>query len=166
MQDNLTINEGYTLDYLIPAFFVFIIGLLGLGIHYSVTLLFTLIAIALVSVRAGIEFDKGMRQIRNYHAIGPLKIGNWVDITPFHFADLEYSSQSAIMGRMGNTARVRAKSYTLYLKGIKVDQIEFKEFIDYKVARKTLRVLVEQFGLEYFDHIEDIRQQAQRRRRR
>ena len=163
------ISEGYTLDYLIPALFIFIIGIagftknIGLGIVASSVL--TPLAATLVCVKSGIDIDPVKKRARVYKALGKWKDGIWVDLSKFQRVELTATRISQVMRSRGTDKTFRTRTFDMKFIGEDQEDYEFHAFTDYLKARRTLAFLAKELGLSVSDKLYEAREEAMKRRK-
>ena len=169
MSKTQDIDEGHTLDLLIPAFFVALVGGFAALLHISFTVLLLGLAVCMVSMRSGVEIDVQSKRIRVYKALFRWKVGRWVDLQQFEHVRLRVTSESQVMHARSITNTHRVKTYDLVFRMGKEDQFEFHDFSTYPLAYRALAILVKELNFSYDDDVEARKKHARdhevRRRR-
>jgi len=93
MNDQFKIDEGKTYEYVVHGSVIFLVGIILLSVHWSLTLLFTIAAIGLFSIQTGVEINYETNSIRKYTVFLGIKVGTWYNLTNFQAAELRYNSQ-------------------------------------------------------------------------
>jgi len=153
------IDEGYTLDLLIPAFFIAVVG--GIGAIFSfASLLLVLVAVLLVAMRSGVQIDVVGKRARVYKSFGKWKYGTWIDLEQFDHVRLKYTQESQVMNARSITNTHTVKTYDLIFRTPSGQETEFHDFSKYPLARRALKVLVEELGYSYVDGVQERKRSA------
>jgi hypothetical protein len=154
------IDEGYSLNYLIPAAFVFMGG--GLTCLYLLPVGLGLIVcgILLISLKTGIELDFKNNKIRSYKSFFSLKTGEWISLKYYTSGKLCYVTRSKKKNEDGSSEKIRNKTYTIELLHQRGKKLPFHEFTSYKLAKQTKQILEEQLNIPVIDAIQESRKQA------
>ena len=154
------IDEGYTLDLLIPAFFVALIGALGALFHIAITVVLVLVAILLVVMRSGVEVDVSGKRIRVYKSFGKWRYGTWIDLEQFDHVRIKYTKESQVMNARSITNTHRVKTFDLIFRTPGGAETEFHDFTDYALARRAMIHLVNELAFDFDDGVQDRRRSA------
>lgn len=161
MGRSIDIPEGRLNDYLVHGFFVAIAGAILFLVHWSLTMVMLLVAIALFRVSSGMEIDPAGKRIRIYKAMGKVRSGSWLNIGQYDTLSIRYTNESQTMGGRGPELTVRVRTYDLYLIGSNGASQLFHEFTDYAKARKCAEAMARLWSMRLTDEIQERRQRAQ-----
>lgn len=161
MGRSIDIPEGRLNDYLVHGFFVAIAGAILFLVHWSLTMVMLLVAIALFRVSSGMEIDPAGKRIRKYKALGKVRSGSWLNIGQYDTLSIRYTNESQTMGGRGPELTVRVRTYDLYLIGSNGASQLFHEFTDYAKARKCAEAMARLWSMRLTDEIQERRQRAQ-----
>lgn len=161
MGRSIDIPEGRLNDYLVHGFFVAIAGAILFLVHWSLTMVMLLVAIALFRVSSGMEIDPAGKRIRIYKALGKVRSGSWLNIGQYDTLSIRYTNESQTMGGRGPELTVRVRTYDLYLIGSNGASQLFHEFTDYAKARKCAEAMARLWSMRLTDEIQERRQRAQ-----
>lgn len=161
MGRSIDIPEGRLNDYLVHGFFVAIAGAILFLVHWSLTIVMLLVAIALFRVSSGMEIDPAGKRIRIYKALGKVRSGSWLNIGQYDTLSIRYTNESQTMGGRGPELTVRVRTYDLYLIGSNGASQLFHEFTDYAKARKCAEAMARLWSMRLTDEIQERRQRAQ-----
>ena len=153
------IDEGYTLDLLIPAFFIAVAGGIGAIFNFAFLLL-VLVAVLLIALRSGVQIDVEGKRIRVYKSLGKWKSGTWLDLSQFDHVRLKYTQESQVMNARSITNTHTIKTYDLIFRTPAGTETEFHDFSKYQQARQALKILVEEFGYSYVDGVQERKRSA------
>ncbi len=153
------IDEGYTQDFLIHGIGVLAVGGILSLVHWSLSVVMLVLAIAFFRVRSGIEIDVDGKRARVYKAIGTFKWGAWVDTTPFERIELRYTNESQVMNSRAASTNVRVRTYDLVFKAPTHERL-FHDFTDHATARKATAIMVKGWSFAFEDQVELIKQRA------
>ena len=159
MNEIQDIDEGYTLDLLIPAFFIAVVGAIGAIFNFA-SLLLVLVAVLLVAMRSGVQIDVAGKRIRVYKSFGKWRAGKWIDLEQFDHVRLKYTRESQVMNARSITNTHTVKTYDLIFRTPEGKETEFHDFSKYPLARRALMVMVEEFGYSYVDSIQERKRSA------
>lgn len=157
----IDIPEGRLNDYLVHGFFVAIAGAILFLVHWSLTIVMLLVALALFRVSSGMEIDPAGKRIRIYKALGKFRSGSWLSIGQYDTLSIRYTNESQTMGGRGPELTVRVRTYDLYLIGSNGASQLFHEFTDYAKARKCAEAMARLWSMRLTDEIQERRQRAQ-----
>lgn len=168
----IIIDEGYTLDYFIPAFFI---GLPGLVIIYMSTVpldsgepyfepdqvvialpvaaMLLIVAVLLMLVKSGIEISIESKRMRVYKSIFKLKVGFWINLKTINKSVLRLTNQSHELMSRGGARTYTTKTWDLFLIDNSGKAIEFHNFTNRGLTIKTLSALKRHLGIEILDEV-------------
>jgi len=167
----MNIDEGNTLDYLIPAFFILLLtpitlyidfyqeglfihhlGTFGAVIVYTVLLISFTVGITLLLVKSGIQIDSEHKRIRVYKSFNKYRIGNWIDFSELNSIKLEFTNDSIHLMSRGMEKTYRTKTYDLYLETTP-GKFELLHCFDKKgLATKTVSTILDLKKVPYSDN--------------
>lgn len=167
----MEIDEGYTLDFLIHAFFVGVPGLILIYIAgadqsdpypsfsisilsalYSVGVILPIISGLLISIKSGIQISTEQKRIRVYKSIFSKKFGTWINISTVKSAKLRLTNESQHLMSRGTEKTYATKTFDLFLIGNDDSEIEFHNFSDRRLALRALSDLKNQFDIQITDN--------------
>lgn len=165
MSVNITIDEGYTYDYLAHGLgTIFLLAIIGAIFSGLIIVLGFIIGISLMALKTGVEIDATNRNIRRYFSIFGLKWGGWKDLSRVVLAKMIYknergskesvSSMIALPSMNSNAGPTAVRSYTLSFMDDTENEWVFNEFIEMKFARKTMEALEKHFDFEIQNDIQ------------
>ncbi|WP_294677075.1 hypothetical protein [uncultured Fluviicola sp.] len=161
----LVINEGKTLNYLIPLIFCALGALISLVLFWPLGILFSAIAIILGLIETGLEFNPQTMEYRKYKSLFASKWGEWKKIPDPDSFHLRLSVESHTyrtyaMGASPNyygngNGRSTSKSitYDIMVKTKNEQWIILYEFLSYKLALNFVKHMRELESFEITDHI-------------
>jgi hypothetical protein len=92
----IIIKEGATYDFLPHGFVsLIVLGSIGFVFHPIAGFIGTLIGIAIMSLRAGVQIDIEQKRIRRYHALFYVRYGKWFSLKNVISGKLVYNRQSS-----------------------------------------------------------------------
>lgn len=160
-QGIIDIPEGRMNDYLVHGLFVLIGGGILALVHWSLTVFMVVLAVALFSVRSGIEIDLEGRRARVYKALGGLRFGAWHNLAAYSNIDVRYTNEAQVMNSRGSSTNVRVRTYDLHFTNNEGALILFHEFTDYAKALKCAKLMAKHWSLAFIDEVEERRLRAQ-----
>jgi len=173
MHKTTYIDEGLTMDYLLPAFFVFLFACMMFVVHIFLGILTLSVAAAMISLRTGIEIDIANKRIRRRKSLFKKQWGDWIDISGYNHIHLAYERVVSretgspmvgmIMGRSNKAVTVRW--YKIHFLSDGVETLEFYDFRDYVKAQKMLAICANGLKISHFDEMQEIRELAMERRK-
>ncbi len=159
------INIGYKLQHLIPAFFIMVAGGLLFLASWLMAVPALLAGIALLCMRAGIEINTVNKSIRKYSALGNLKFGSWVNLNPYHHVEIRYTNESQNMHSRASSVNVLTRTYDLVFVDKEGTAFEFNDFVDYDLANRIFKIVINTFGMTSRNVIAEMAQKAKERKR-
>jgi hypothetical protein len=172
----ITIKEGNTNTFAIPAVGVLIVGLICLLAGPFIGFPVMLFGVTLFFVKSGMQIDTDGRRYRKYADYLGKKFGAWNTFVPCSKVVLQLSVESQSVANyfmvggtgMGANGRTTFKSVTYDI--MLVDQLGermiFHEFMKYKVAREAVSAIANSLQLEYTDRVaEKLAENRERRGR-
>lgn len=153
MQQKIDINEGYSLNYLVHAFFIIVAGIILFTVHFVLAIIVIVIGTLLLFAQTGVAIDLGKKQAIAFRSIFNFRIGTTIDLTKFNHVRLKYTNESSLMESRGTTTQITTKSYTLFLSLDKEQKTLLHEFTKYNLARKAFKAITDDLGYEGYDEV-------------
>lgn len=162
MNDRATIDipEGRMNDYLVHGFFVLVGGGILLLVHWSLAVLMVVLAVALFSVRSGIEIDLEGRRARVYKALGSLRFGAWQNVAAYRTIAIRFTNEAQVMNSRGSSTNVRVRTYDLHFANNEGAGLLFHDFSDHAKARKCAEVMARHWAMPFTDEVQERRQRT------
>lgn len=163
MKTTFIVDEGYSLQFLVHAFCVFVAGGLLFFLNYYVPVPFFLAGIGLLLVRSGVEVDNNERKIRKFYSLFHWRNGKWILLAPFDTAQLVFTNEKEEFGDNYDpnyihspehylpSTTVRTITFDIFLLGKNVTKMHICEFTEYSHAQKLLSHLKENYNLAILD---------------
>lgn len=152
MNDQFQIDEGKTYEYVVHGFVMFLVAMILLSVHWSLTILFTISAFGLFVIKTGVEINYETNSIRKYTVFLGLKVGTWYNLNAYQAAELRYNSQ-----RIGNeevywssyfSRKPRsADTYDLLLITKQGKPLLLNPFLSFSLGNNTMEALKKINGL-------------------
>ena len=134
-------SEGYSLDYLIHAFFTFLAAAISFLLFFPLGFLITAIAISLLLIKSGVEIDVSLKKIRCYNEFFSMRFGSWTDLNKVKELELRLTNESQEMSYRSISNTIRTKTYDIWLIQNNNKGYEFHCFDKYDLAMQVLRVI-------------------------
>lgn len=163
----MKIEEGYTLNYVIPGIAGIVLGLILLyaniiNFDYTDRIIasdigwiavffggiFIIIGVLFLLVKTGVELNIEKREVRAYQSLFKYTIGEWRDVSYMHKAYLSINRGYYELMSRGGARTHRVQTVDLIL----IDSLQAKNklytFSSKKLAFKTLNLLQKHFNIE------------------
>lgn len=155
----MKIDEGYTFSYFFTALACFVLGALISALNLFIGLSMITIGVLLLFIKTGTVIDVKNSRIGRYSSLfGKHKI-QWVQLTNFNKAHLDFDFISQKMNSRGTSSTTKTKSYKLILIGVTHKKL-FHEYHNYDISKKILRSLQLDFKFEVIDKYYEIQKNA------
>ena len=146
MNKTICIPEGYTYDYVVHGFVLWIIGGVLATVHPLFFFLFFVAGIVLMVSKSGVEIDPEKHQIRKYATLFFQRRGKWISLDKYIFARLDQNDNTVkifqynlampmVTGRRINS---RTHTFDIILLDETGKEMIFNQFFNYAAAKKVL----------------------------
>lgn len=175
----LVLNEGKTLNYLIPVLLCGVASVISFVFFFPLGILLALACILLASIEGGLEFNAETMEYRKFQSLFGQTWGSWLKIKGHESFHLRLSVENhscrtpmlAAPAFYGNASKSTSKSIIYDVQVLtKTGQYQdIYEFSSYKMALKLINHLRALESVEVIDHIalklEENQQKRMNRRR-
>lgn len=160
VQGIIDIPEGRMNDYLVHGLVTLLAGGILVMVHWTLLVLMVAVAIALFSVRSGIEIDLEGRRARVYKALGGMRFGAWHNLAAYSNIDIRYTNEAQVMNSRGWSTNVRVRTYDLHFANNEGADLLFHDFSDHAKARTCAEVMARHWAMAFTDEIQERRQRS------
>ncbi len=159
----LVLNEGKTLNYLIPVLICGIASLISFVFFLPLGMLLALTCISLALIESGLEFNAGTMEYRKFQSLFGQTWGSWVQIKDPESFHLRLSVESntyrtpmiSAPAFYGNSPTASSKSITYDVQVLTKNgqHLDIYEFSSYIMALKLVKHLRALESVEVIDHV-------------
>lgn len=135
-------NEGYSLNYLIHAFFVIIAGILGFMLNTFLAIGLIILGIMLLLVKTGVEIDCPNKYALAYQSIFGMRLGRKINLNDYKQVRLKRESHSTQMQSRGPSNVVETKVFLIQLMNDGDSKVDLYAFRKYSKAKKVFQTFV------------------------
>jgi hypothetical protein len=170
MKNLIRIKEGTTYDYLPHGFAFLVVGMIFLAVHWSIAVVFMLLAIAIIGIKTGVEVDIENRQIRKYKQFLGIYFGQYKSLKSIVLAKLvmnQFNTKFAVPVRnlAWREKQSRMTTYNLILIDDTETETIFNQFVKFSLADKTLKALSKIDSFETFNEVAAVLKKQRSNRR-
>lgn len=167
MSNKINISEGFSLNYLVPAIFLFAISIPFFVFKWQIGIPIAFIAFILLRFKTGFVIDIDNRKILSYKSIFGVLMGQPKDISKYHTVYIVFThdvDQDDVDSIMEAGSMFQAKAYDLFVKN-DLGKLHLHEFVNYDLARNALEVIRDNFEMNFYDPIEENRKKVNKKKR-
>ena len=167
MNKKINISEGYSLNYLVPAVFLFAISIPFLIFIWKIGIIIAFIAFILLRFKTGVVIDIENKRFLSYKSIFGILMGQPKDVSKYHTVYIVFThdvDEDDLNSLMEAGSMFQAKTYDLFVKN-DLGKLHLHEFVNYDLARNALEVIRENFEMNFYDPIEENREKMSQKKR-
>ncbi|MDX1444972.1 hypothetical protein [Lishizhenia sp.] len=152
---NAIVSEGFSMNYLIPGMIALVGGVICVTFEPMITVIGVPIALFLLLIKTGVEVNFTKSKIRSYKSVFGIKLGLWNTFEKDTTGILRYTRSAAQMSSRGSSTTVRSETFDFNLLDKMGKEIQIHEFTQYQIARKLLKILEANTGMNIIDEFRE-----------
>jgi len=156
MKQKINIREGYSLHFLIHAFFVMVAGILLFKLNILLAIGVIIIGIMLLLVKTGLEISCQKKYAFAYRSIFGFRVGRKNSLKTYDQVRLKRVSSSTEMQSRGPANVIKTKVFLIQLMNDD-SSVNLYEFGKYKQAQQVFNILVNQLSYKGIDEEAELR---------
>ena len=165
MRQKVDIKEGYSLNYLIHAFFIIVIGILLFLVHFLPAIVVITLGVMLLLIKTGVIIDLDYKKATAYSSILAYKFGTKsINLKEFNHVRLKYKNEATVMQSRGPSNVIRTKTYTILVFTESNQDALLHEFTNYALALKIFNTLTVKLDYSGYDEVTETQESIKRKR--